>query len=223
MPIADTILDLHSFGPKWDGPPSVILHPIADANLMAKAVRVAEGFKLPVTLVWEHTETAGMFDTVAHNQGKVLVCSEFGGGTVGAHALAIYEAGVRNALIAFGLVDGNAEPPTFLNQKLSRTFETLISDELRSPTRGIFEPRCSIMEEVKKGDIIGVLRSKESLSEGTIEIYAPTSSGSCPRKWCSSAVAKAARERAVDGAVGSERLCGGHRRFPVGSGCDTNL
>ncbi|MER9345374.1 succinylglutamate desuccinylase/aspartoacylase family protein [Mesorhizobium sp. M0601] len=176
LPIADTIFDLHSFGPKWDIPPSVILHPIADANLMAKAVRMAEGFKLPVTLVWEHNETAGMFDTVAHNQGKVLLCTEFGGGTVGANDLAIYEAGVRNALIALGLVDGKAEPPIFRQKKSSRTLETLTSDELRSPARGIFEPRCSVLEEVKQGDLIGVLRSMESLSAGPIEIYSPTSS-----------------------------------------------
>lgn len=103
LPMSDTVFDLHSFSPTWDCPPSVIMHPVADADLTAKMVRVAEAFRLPVTLIWEHDETRGMFDGVAHNQGKVLVCSEFGGGTVSANSLAIYEAGVRSALITLGL------------------------------------------------------------------------------------------------------------------------
>ncbi|MES0076864.1 succinylglutamate desuccinylase/aspartoacylase family protein [Mesorhizobium sp. M0058] len=174
LPAADTIFDLHSFGPTWDIPPSVIMHPIGDANLMAKTVRMAEAFKLPVTLVWQHNETAGMFDTVAHNQGKVLVCTEFGGGTVSSGALAVYEAGLRNALIGLGIIEGKAEHPTFRQQKSSRSLETLTSDELRSPARGIFEPLRSILDEVKQGDLIGLLRSMESLSADCIEICAPT-------------------------------------------------
>ncbi|MER9732479.1 succinylglutamate desuccinylase/aspartoacylase family protein [Mesorhizobium sp. M0217] len=176
LPMADTVFDLHSFGPTWDCAPSVIIHPVADADLMAKTVRMAEAFKLPVTLVWDFHDTAGMFDILAQNEGKVLVCSEFGGGTVSAKALAIYEAGVRNALIALGLVEGEAEHPNFRQHKSSQTLETLSSDELRSPSRGIFEPRCSILDEVKKGDLIGVLHSIESLSAGTVVICAPTTS-----------------------------------------------
>ncbi|MER9300810.1 succinylglutamate desuccinylase/aspartoacylase family protein [Mesorhizobium sp. M0621] len=176
LPMVDTVFDLHSYSPIWDCAPSVIMHPVADANLMAKMVRVAEAFKLPVTLIWEHDETPGMFDTVAHNQGKVLVCSEFGGGIVTANALAIYEAGVRNALIALGLVEGKAEHPRYRQRQSSQTLETLLSDALESPAPGIFEPRCSILDEVKQGGLIGVLHSMGSLSAQPIEICAPTTS-----------------------------------------------
>ncbi|MER9083044.1 succinylglutamate desuccinylase/aspartoacylase family protein [Mesorhizobium sp. M0895] len=176
LPMADTVFDFHSFGPTWDTPSAIITHPIANADLMAKTLRMAEAFKLPVTLVWEYHDTPGMFDIWAHSQGKVFICPEFGGGTVSTEALAIHEAGVRNALIALGLVEGKAEHPTFRQQKSSQTLETLLSDELRSPARGIFEPRCSMLDEVKQGDLIGVLHSMESLSAGAIDIYAPTTS-----------------------------------------------
>ncbi|MER8395915.1 hypothetical protein NKH10_29385 [Mesorhizobium sp. M1340] len=48
---------------------------------------------------------------------QAFACTEFGGGTVGADNLAIYEAGVRDALIALGLVEGKTEYFTFGQQK----------------------------------------------------------------------------------------------------------
>lgn len=172
LPMAETVFDLHSFGPTLDGPPAVITHPIADADLMAKTLQMAEAFKLPVTLLWEHEDTAGMFDTWAHSQGKVFVCAEFGGGTVSAKALAVYEAGVRNALVALGLVEERVENVSFRHDMSSQTLETLVSDELKSPAPGIFEPRCSVLDEVKQGDLIGILHPMNSLSAESIGIRA---------------------------------------------------
>ncbi|RUW03103.1 MAG: peptidase M14 [Mesorhizobium sp.] len=176
LPMADTVFDLHSFGPTWDFPPAATTHPIADLDLMARTVRMAEAFKLPLSLVWDYNDTAGMFDILAQEQGKVFVCAEFGGGTVGADNLAIYEAGVRNALIALGLVEGKAEYPTFRQQKSGQTLETHPSDELKSPAPGIFEPRCSVLDEVKEGDLIGILHPMDSLSAESIDIRAPGTS-----------------------------------------------
>ncbi|RWO73204.1 MAG: peptidase M14 [Mesorhizobium sp.] len=176
LPMADTVFDLHSFGPTWDFPPAATTHPIADPDLMGRTVRMAEAFKLPLTLVWQHNDTAGMFDITAQNRGKVFVCAEFGGGTVGADNLAIYEAGVRNALIALGLIEGKAEYPTFRQQKSGQTLETRPSDELKSPAPGIFEPRCSVLDEVKEGDLIGILHPIGSLSAESIDIHAPGTS-----------------------------------------------
>ncbi|MER9851950.1 succinylglutamate desuccinylase/aspartoacylase family protein [Mesorhizobium sp. M0106] len=173
LPMADIVFDLHSFGPTWELPPAATTHPIADPDLMARTVKMAEAFKLPVTLVWQHNDTAGMFDIVAQNQGKVFVCAEFGGGTVGADNLAIYEAGVRNALIDLGLVDGKAEYPMFRKLKSGQTLETHPSDWLKSPAPGIFEPRCSVLDEVKQGDLIGVLHPMDSLSADSLDILAP--------------------------------------------------
>ncbi|RUU25536.1 succinylglutamate desuccinylase/aspartoacylase family protein [Mesorhizobium sp. M6A.T.Ce.TU.016.01.1.1] len=172
LPMADTVFDLHSFGPTWEFPPAVITHPIADADLMAKTLQMAEAFKLPVTLLWEHDDTTGMFDTWAHSQGKIFVCAELGCGTVSAEALAVYEAGVRNALIALGLVEGKVENVSFRRKRSSQTLETHVSDGLKSPAAGIFEPRCSVLDEVKHGDLIGVLHPMDSLSAESIDIRA---------------------------------------------------
>ncbi|MER8786137.1 succinylglutamate desuccinylase/aspartoacylase family protein [Mesorhizobium sp. M1006] len=180
LPTADTIFDLHSYGPGWEFPLVNTTHPIADPDLMAKTIRMAEAFKLPMTLIWEHPETPGMFDTLAQNQGKVFVCPELGGGEVGAEALAIYEAGVRNGLIALGLIEGKSANLTFRHQKSTQALETRrSSDELYSPARGIFEPRCSILDEVKQGGLIGILHPMESLSALSIDILAPGTSIVC--------------------------------------------
>ncbi|MER9007633.1 succinylglutamate desuccinylase/aspartoacylase family protein [Mesorhizobium sp. M0862] len=177
LPIADTIFDLHSFGPGWDFPPTATTLPIADPDLMRKTFLMTEAFKLPLTLLWEHPEASGMMDVLAQSKGKVIVCVELGGGNVNSEALAIYEAGVRNALIALGLVEGKAEYPTFRRQRCSQTLQTRRSfDELKSPARGIFEPRCSVLDEVKEGDIIGMLHPWDSLSADAIPIRAPSAS-----------------------------------------------
>ncbi|TIL43156.1 succinylglutamate desuccinylase/aspartoacylase family protein [Mesorhizobium sp.] len=173
LPMAEIVFDLHSFGPAWDCPPAVMTHPIADADLLAKTLQMAEAFKLPVTLLWEHYDTAGMFDSWAHSQGKLFVCAEFGGGTVSAEALAVYEAGLRNALVALGLVEGQVENVSLSHNESIQTLETLVSDKLKSPARGIFEPRCSVLDEVKQGDLIGILHPMDSLSAESIGIRAP--------------------------------------------------
>ncbi|UCI31939.1 succinylglutamate desuccinylase/aspartoacylase family protein [Mesorhizobium sp. B4-1-4] len=194
LPMADTIFDLHSFGPRWDFPPATTTHPIADADLMAETVKMAEAFKLPMTLVWEYDDTPGMFDIEAQNQGKVFICAEFGGGTVGAEDLAIYEAGVRNGLIALGLVEGTAEYPTFRQHKSRQTLETHLADQLKSPVTAIFEPRRSVLDEVNKGDLLGLLHPMESLSARSIEIRAPVTSIVC-------AIASGAHVNADEGIV----------------------
>lgn len=175
LPRTETVIDLHSFGILWDCAPSVIMHPVSDADLMDKMIRLGEAFRLPVTLVWQHPDTDGMFDTLAQNRGKVLVCTELGGGTAKNEDLAIYELGVRNALIGLGLIEGEVEQPVFQQRKSSRTLETLLADELCSPTQGIFEPSCSILDEVKKGDLLGVVHCMSSLS-APIKILAPSTS-----------------------------------------------
>ncbi|RWP36527.1 MAG: peptidase M14 [Mesorhizobium sp.] len=179
LPMVDTVFDLHSMSPTWDSPPMSTTHPVADADLMAKTVKMAEAFKLPVTLVWESNDTFGMFDILAQNQGKVFVCAELGGGTVSSEALSIYEAGVRNALIALGLVEGKTLCLTFRQKPTSQILKMLLSDGLKSPARGIFEPRCSVLDEVKEGDLIGILHPMDSLSRGSIHIHAPTTSTVC--------------------------------------------
>ncbi|MER8996077.1 succinylglutamate desuccinylase/aspartoacylase family protein [Mesorhizobium sp. M0678] len=176
LPMVDNILDLHSFGPKWDCAPSIITHPIADVDLMTKTLHISEAFKLPVTLLWEYNDTAGMFDTWVHSQGKIFICTEFGGSAAHAEALTIYETGVRNGLIALGLVEGKAEYPTFRQEKSGQTLETNPSDRLKSPAPGIFEPRCSVVDEVKQGNIIGILHPMDSLSAASIDIRAPATS-----------------------------------------------
>ncbi|RWK69598.1 succinylglutamate desuccinylase/aspartoacylase family protein, partial [Mesorhizobium sp.] len=95
-------------------------------------------------------------------------------------ALAIHEAGVRNALISLGLVEGKAEYPMFRQRKSSQTLETRRpADELKSPARGIFEPRCSMLDEVMQGDLVGVLHPMDSSSADSTHIRSPGPSIVC--------------------------------------------
>lgn len=178
LPLADVVFDLHSNGPKWGGVPASTFYPIADAHLMLRTLRIAESFLLPATMVWDG-EDPGMFDSVAVKQGKVFVCGELGAGLITPGSLAIAEAGVRNALIGLGIVDGRAEPPTFLQKKQSQTYRTLSSDYLCSPRRGVFEPRCSVLEHVSEGNVVGVVHPLDLSASGSIEIRSPITAVVC--------------------------------------------
>ncbi|RWD26568.1 MAG: peptidase M14 [Mesorhizobium sp.] len=178
LPTVDMVFDLHSFGPKFDCPPAATTHPIGDADLMRKTLNMAAAFKFPVTLAWDGP-TQGMFDTLVQSQGKVFVCAELGSGTVSADALAVAEAGVRNAIIELGLVEGKTEYPTPRQMKTNLTLESLTSDQLTSPARGIFEPRCSVLDELSEGDLVGLLHPLDPWSSKAIEIRASTTSIVC--------------------------------------------
>ncbi|RJT27222.1 peptidase M14 [Mesorhizobium waimense] len=179
LPMVDTVFDLHGFGPRWEFAPASTTHPIADADLMRKTLQVAEAFKLPVTLIWDGPDTRGMFDTWAQSQGKVFICAELGGGTVDSDVLMIAETAVRNALISLGIIEGEIVWPTFRQQRSSRTLRTLPSDLLKSPARGIFEPRCSVLDEIKQGDLIGIVHPMDPWSSSSTDIRAPSTSIVC--------------------------------------------
>ncbi|BCH34907.1 hypothetical protein MesoLjLc_68370 [Mesorhizobium sp. L-8-10] len=127
-----------------------------------------------MTMVWEHPEAPGMFDVIAHNGGKIFVCPEFGGGMVNPKDLDIYEAGVRNALIHLELIGGESEYPLYHEKRSGRLLETRrSSDELSSPVAGIFEPRCSVLDEVEAGDVVGRIYPLGDGASAMIEIRAP--------------------------------------------------
>ncbi|BAB52422.1 succinylglutamate desuccinylase/aspartoacylase family protein [Mesorhizobium japonicum] len=89
---------------------------------------------------------------------------------------------LRNGLITLGLIKGTVDIPTYRQQKLSQTLETLLSDKVTSPDIGIFEPRCSVLQKVQQGDIIGKLHPMDSVSAQSIDICAPSTSIVCTIK-----------------------------------------
>lgn len=180
LPMADTVFDLHSFGPTWDFLPSTTTHPIANPDLMAKTIRMAEAFLLPMTLVWDHPDTLGMFDISAHNQHKVFVCAELGGGTIGCRSSRDLRSWSTQRTHLARTRRGKAEYPMFRQRRSSHTLQTRRpADELKSPARGIFEPRCSMLDEVKQGDLIGILHPMDSSSADSIDIRSPGPSIVC--------------------------------------------
>ncbi|RAZ71149.1 succinylglutamate desuccinylase/aspartoacylase family protein [Mesorhizobium atlanticum] len=176
---ADIVFDLHSMGPPFISVPMVITHPISDPDLMAKTLRLGQSMKMPITLLWEHNETAGMFDSWVHGQGKIFICTEFGGGVLTLEDLNIYEAGVRNGLINLGVIDGKPEVPPYRQQKACQTLETLLVDKVASPLPGIFEPACSVLQIVQQGDIIGKVHPVDSVSSESLIIRSPSEGTIC--------------------------------------------
>ena len=174
LPDADIVIDLHSFGPTMGFVPAATVHHCDDADLYVRTVELAKAMRLPATVVWDEPDVKGMLDTVAENQGKVFVCAEIGGGSVTLTNLRIGETGVRNALISLGMVKGTPENPSYSCGEPGQLFETLAPDYLTATKVGIFEPRCSLLDDVEVGDVLGILHPLIAWSEKSLPVRAST-------------------------------------------------
>lgn len=174
LPEADMVIDLHSFGPTMGFVPAATIHRGDDAELYVRTVELAKAMRLPATVVWDEPDVVGMLDTLAENQGKVFVCAEIGGGSVTLTNIRIGVDGVRNALISLGMVEGTAEDPPYSCGEPGQLFEVLAPDYLTATKGGIFEPRCSLLDDVEVGDVLGILHPLIAWSEKSLPVRAST-------------------------------------------------
>ncbi|MDP2079747.1 MAG: N(2)-acetyl-L-2,4-diaminobutanoate deacetylase DoeB [Pseudotabrizicola sp.] len=114
LPMADVVVDFHSGGRTLDFLPFCAAHILPDKAQEAKAFRLVQAFGAPYSVRMLEIDAVGMYDTAAENMGKVFVTTELGGGgTASARTVGVAIDGLRNVLIAAGVVRGGVqERPT---------------------------------------------------------------------------------------------------------------
>lgn len=116
LPMADVVLDFHSGGKTLDFLPFCAAHilPSQDAATRAQEVLafdLVQAFGAPYSVRMLEIDAVGMYDTTAEDMGKVFVTTELGGGgTASAHTAGIALQGVRNLLMAAGILQGQPTP-----------------------------------------------------------------------------------------------------------------
>jgi len=152
LPRADVVLDIHSGGKTLDFVPCSIMHELEDRGQMERTLGALKAFGAPVGLVLVELDNEGMFDTAAESMGKTFISTELGGGgTVSTETVRLTDAGVRNVLRHFGVLDGeDAGPPP--NSRLMRTPDRAFVSAVDS---GIYEPLADLGSEVEEGQPIG--------------------------------------------------------------------
>lgn len=107
LPMADVVLDFHSGGKTLDFLPFCAAHILPDKAQEAEAFRLVRAFGAPFSVRMFEIDAVGMYDSAAEEMGKVFVTTELGGaGTASARTAGIAKRGVRNLLIAAGVLRG---------------------------------------------------------------------------------------------------------------------
>lgn len=111
LPMADVVLDFHSGGKTLDFLPYCAAHVLPDKKQEAAAFDLVRAFGAPYSCKMLEIDAVGMYDTAAEEMGKVFVTTELGGGgTASAYTAGIAKRGLRNLLIAAGVMNGTPEP-----------------------------------------------------------------------------------------------------------------
>jgi N-alpha-acetyl-L-2,4-diaminobutyrate deacetylase len=177
LPRCDALCDIHSGGKTLYFSPFAAYHSLPDRALTEKARAATLAFGAPIALELVELDAEGMLDTAVEEMGKVFVSTELGGGgTTTAHTVAIADAGVRNLMIHFGLLD--EAPATRESLGLSPTRLMHMPDPgcyLICDDRGIFEMIVDLDQEVEEGDPIGRIHFPEQPQREPVLYRAGTS------------------------------------------------
>lgn len=107
LPMADVVLDFHSGGRTLDFLPFCAAHILPDKGQEGRAFDLVRAFGAPFSVRMLEIDAVGMYDTAAEEMGKVFVTTELGGGgTASARTAGIAKAGVRDLLVAAGVLRG---------------------------------------------------------------------------------------------------------------------
>lgn len=111
LPVADVVLDFHSGGKTLDFLPYCAAHFLPDKAVEARAFDLVRAFGAPWSCRMLEIDAVGMYDTAAEEMGKVFVTTELGGGgSASARTAAIAKEGLRNLLVAAGVMQGEVVP-----------------------------------------------------------------------------------------------------------------
>lgn len=150
LPLADVVLDIHSGGKTLDFLPFAACHVLPDKARQEASEALMRAFAAPYAMRMLELDAVGMYDTAAEEQGKLFVTTELGGGgTSSARSVAIASRGVRNVLIAAGILGGEMEPgrSVMLDMPDGDCF-------VASQHSGLLEMCRDLGEYVAKGDVV---------------------------------------------------------------------
>jgi predicted deacylase len=154
MPLADVAIDLHAGGSSLNYLPTLFVMRSSDANRQAEVDRLAAAFAPPRMLLMDMLGEDRTMDNAAARNGVLFLTGEFGGAaTVNVDGVAIVRRGLVGVMGAMGMAPA-LEPPRAPIRKLEVKGE---AHYIFAPRPGIFEPAFRLGDEVKAGQIAGLI------------------------------------------------------------------
>jgi predicted deacylase len=155
MPKADYILDFHAGGTTMDYVPMLFVNRPVDAAAAGKTEQLIKAFGAPRVMYMDALESELMIGSAARKNNTFFATGEFGGkGAVGLEGLAIVERGIKGLLHALGVVPA-FEPKD--RPAPSKRYSFRGEHYIFAPVPGIFEPSFRLGDQVKAGDLAGLI------------------------------------------------------------------
>lgn len=155
MPKADYILDFHAGGITMDYVPMLFVNRPVDQAAADKTEMLIKAFAAPRVMYLDSLESELMIGSAARKNGTFFATGEFGGkGAVGAEGLAIIERGIRGMLQALGVLPAGAPMD---DAAPSKRYSFRGDHYIFTPVPGIFEPTFELGDQIKAGDLAGLI------------------------------------------------------------------
>ena len=174
LPMADAVADLHDGGRTLEFIPmasSVATPDQPDVDAAAQAA--AEAFAAPFVTKLVELDSLGMLDTLVAASGRPFVTTEIGGtGTTRPHLVDIVDAGVRNLLVHWGVLDPDsteAKTPDRVSQRITVPEE---GGYVISETDGLIEWLVPLGGAIHAGQPIARVHEARRLGAPSVEYRA---------------------------------------------------
>lgn len=171
LPKADYVLDIHSGGKTLDFVPFATCHELEDKEQQAKCEAAMKSLNAPYFIKLMEIDAGGMYDTQAENMGKVFVSTELGGGgTTTPQSVDIAKRSVDNFLVHAGILQAELQlcetEPVGLAMGEGQSY-------VFSQHTGLVEPRVTLGETVKEGDLIARIHITERTAMPPVDYRSP--------------------------------------------------
>ncbi len=170
VPLADLMCDLHSGGSSLMYVPTALMQHHDDAGLHGRVLAAVRAFGAPLAYVARAAQGQGGSQNsigAAERCGVAAMATELGGsGTVTPAALRIGERGLRNLLVHLGILGAEHRedgPPTRFLQVGGPGYFCYASEA------GVFEPAAELGDEVRAGQLAGLIHTPESIGRAPVE------------------------------------------------------
>lgn len=154
LPLADTVVDIHSGGRTLNFSPFACIHNLDDRQQFDTAKAALMAFAAPISLVLTELDARGMLDTTVEDMGKTFISTELGGGgTATASTVRIAANGLERVIAYMGIAEASPQaaqtPQTrFMDTSAEGAF-TMSDDE------GILEMMADLGDWVDAGQPLG--------------------------------------------------------------------
>ncbi|MEQ8665015.1 MAG: succinylglutamate desuccinylase/aspartoacylase family protein [Rhodospirillales bacterium] len=154
LPLADTVIDIHSGGRTLMFEPFACIHNLDDRTQFEVAKETLMAFAAPISLVLTELDSRGMLDTTVEDLGKTFISTELGGGgTATASTVRIAAHGLERVMEYMGIAEASPQakqtPPTrFMDTGAEGAFT-------RSDDEGVLEMLADLGDWVMAGQPLG--------------------------------------------------------------------